>query len=137
MEGENRDASSPIGSQISAMARRARLAARAIAPLDRSHKDRALAAVARAIRDETSVILEANRADVGEAKERGGLAGSPAMIDRLMLDASRVESMARAVEHVVTLADPVGRTIPESETVRPNGVSVKRVRVPIGVIAMI
>ncbi len=111
---------------------RARRAARALAPRDRAAKDAALRLIARGLEAHAPEILAANAEDVGRAKAQGT---SAAIVDRLALDDARVRAMARAVEEIADLDDPVGGIL--SETTRPNGLHVRRVRVPIGVIAMI
>ncbi|HSI17478.1 MAG TPA: glutamate-5-semialdehyde dehydrogenase, partial [Sphingomonas sp.] len=117
---------------IAAMGTRARAAATVIAGLSSEAKAAALVAVADAIRAAAPAILAANAIDMA----RGAAAGlSSAMLDRLKLDAGRVAAMADGVATVATLADPVGMVIDES---RPaNGLVLRRVRVPIGVIGII
>jgi glutamate-5-semialdehyde dehydrogenase len=117
---------------VPALCRRARVASRALAPRDRSAKDAALRAMADGLRSRTADILAASARDVEEARAHG-TAG--ALLDRLALDTRRVEQMADAVEQVAALDDPVGAVL--SDAIRPNGLHVRRVRVPIGVIAMI
>jgi glutamate-5-semialdehyde dehydrogenase len=95
-------------------------------------KDRALSAAAAAIRAEAGAILVANAEDLRDAQAAGLGA---AMLDRLQLDERRVESMARGLEEIVALKDPVG-TISATWT-RPNGLRIARVRVPLGVIGII
>jgi glutamate-5-semialdehyde dehydrogenase len=114
------------------LARNARAAASRLAVADRATKDRALTALARLLRDETPAILEANARDLAEGRAAGLGA---AMLDRLMLDERRVEAMARGVEAVVALPDPVGTVEPMG--VRPNGLRVSRMRIPLGVICII
>ena len=110
----------------------ARAAARALARAETAAKNRALAAIAAEIRAHGKKILAANRADVAESRKAKHDA---AFIDRLTLDASLVEQMAEGVEQVAALPDPVGAI---SERVRrPSGIEVARMRVPIGVIAII
>ena len=118
--------------EIAAMGTRARNAARALAPLDRAPKDAALLALAGGLRASREAVLAANERDLVEARERGT---SAAMLDRLALNDARVEAMAAIVESIAALPDPVGDVIARTE--RPNGLHVTRVRVPIGVIAMI
>jgi glutamate-5-semialdehyde dehydrogenase len=119
-------------SEVEAMGRRARAAARRLATLPTDVKDRALAAMAAAIRDHAAEILAANAKDV----ESGRAAGLPgAMIDRLVLDPKRVEAMAGGIGVIRSLEDPVGETT--QAWVRPNGLQIARVRVPIGVVAII
>ncbi len=97
-----------------------------------SDKDRALEAAAAAIRRHSAAILASNADDVAQA-ERAGLGA--ALLDRLRLDAKRIEAMARGLEEVRGLADPIGRVSAEWE--RPNGLRISRVRVPLGVIGII
>ena len=117
---------------VPALCRRARVASRALAPRDRSAKDAALRAMAEGLRGRVADILAASAHDVDEARAHG-TAG--ALLDRLALDTHRVQQMADAVEQVAALDDPVGAVL--SDVIRPNGLHVRRVRVPIGVIAMI
>ena len=117
---------------VPALCHRARVASRALAPRDRSAKDAALHAMAEGLRGQMAGILAASAHDVEEARAHG-TAG--ALLDRLALDTGRVEQMADAVEQVAALDDPVGAVL--SDGIRPNGLHVRRVRVAIGVIAMI
>jgi glutamate-5-semialdehyde dehydrogenase len=112
--------------------RRARAAARTLALAPSSTKDAALAAMTKTIIARTDDILAANAEDVAEAKAQGATA---AFIDRLALDRARIESMAAGCEVVRALPDPVG-TVTESWT-RPNGMTIERVRVPLGVVGVI
>jgi glutamate-5-semialdehyde dehydrogenase len=111
---------------------RARAAARVLALAPAEQKDRALHAMAAALRAQSSTILAANREDVAEARASGQPA---AYIDRLSLDEKRVGAMAEGIETVAALLDPVG-TVTERWT-RPNGMTIERVRVPLGVIGII
>ena len=117
---------------IPALCRRARVAARAIAPLDREAKDRALRAIAEGLRAGTRDLLAANAADLDAARAAGI---SSALLDRLALTERRVAEMAAAVEQIAALDDPVGGVL--SDVLRPNGLRVRRTRVPIGVVAII
>jgi glutamate-5-semialdehyde dehydrogenase len=121
-----------LSDEITRRCREARRAARVLATVDRRTKDAALLAMGRALRTGEATILEANGKD-REAARAGG--ASSAMLDRLMLDAKRVAQMAAAVTDIAALEDPVGTVI--ERTSRPNGLSVRRVRVPVGLIAMI
>ena len=112
--------------------RRARAAARAVALASASRKDAALAAIAAALRASASTILDANAADLADARARGL---APAFLDRLRLDAGRLEGVAAAVEGVAGLADPVGRRLAAFE--RPNGLLIERVATPLGVVGVI
>ncbi|RRQ51092.1 glutamate-5-semialdehyde dehydrogenase [Sphingorhabdus wooponensis] len=111
---------------------KARSAARYLAGVDDATKAAALTGAAQALRDGMADILSANATDVTAAVAAGI---SPAMLDRLTLDAPRVASMAAAVEQVATLEDPVGQIIDRRE--RPNGLVMERVRVPVGVLGII
>jgi glutamate-5-semialdehyde dehydrogenase len=112
--------------------RRARAAARVLALAPSAQKDTALGAIAEAIRQRKAAILAANAEDIAEAK-RGG--ANAAFLDRLALDDKRVAAMAAGVDVIRALADPVGE-ITERWT-RPNGMTIERVRVPLGVIGVI
>lgn len=112
----------------------ARKAARAVAIRSTADKDRALRAIADAVEAQKDAILAANAADL-EAASSGPSPLSPAMRDRLMLNAERVAAIAKSVREVAGLKDPVGDVV--SRDTRPNGLNVTRVRVPLGVIAMI
>jgi len=109
-----------------------RSAAQTLATTPTTAKSAALRAAAAAIRADGEAILAANAQDVAAA-EANGLSG--AMLDRLRLDAARLEAMAAGVEAVAALPDPVGEVIDKRE--RPNGLTLTRVRVPIGVIGII
>ena len=111
---------------------RARAAARTLALAPSSAKDAALAAMAKTIAARADEILAANAEDVAEAKAQGATA---AFVDRLALDHKRIDSMAAGCEVVRALADPVGAVM-ESWT-RPNGMTIERVRVPLGVVGVI
>jgi glutamate-5-semialdehyde dehydrogenase len=121
-----------VAATMADMGRRAKAAARALALAPAEQKDRALTAMASAIRAAKSDILHANAQDITDAKAAGL---SAALLDRLALDDKRIAAMADGVEVVREQPDPVGR-ITESWT-RPNGMTIERVRVPIGVIGVI
>ncbi|MCX7931723.1 MAG: glutamate-5-semialdehyde dehydrogenase [Rhodovarius sp.] len=123
-------APSSAAEALHAAARAARAAAAALALAPRAVKDKALRAAAAAIRAEAPRILAANARDLEAAP---GL--TPAFRDRLTLTAQRIEAMARGVEEVAELPDPVGRVLAEWR--RPNGLLIRRVAQPIGVIGMI
>ena len=125
-DGEDLDA------RVALMAARARAAARSLAPLPRERKDAALREIAAGLRASRAAILGANARDVEGARARGT---SAAMVDRLVLDTKRIDAMAESVEEIAALPDPVGEVI--ARTTRPSGIRVTRVRVPIGVLAMI
>ncbi len=111
---------------------RARRAARLVAPLPTKVKDAALGAISDALEANAKLVLEANQKDLEAARQRGT---KGALLDRLMLDDKRLAAMAKSVREIASLPDPVGEVV--SRTTRPNGLSVTRVRVPLGVIAMI
>lgn len=117
---------------IADMGRRARAAATVLAAMPSPAKAAALRAAAAAIRSAQDAILAANAEDMAGGKANGL---SDALLDRLLLDAKRVEAMAAGIEAVAGLEDPVGSVL--DERTRPNGLVLKRVRVPIGVIAII
>jgi glutamate-5-semialdehyde dehydrogenase len=112
--------------------RDARAAARMLALAAPARKNRALAAMAAAIRAARAAILAANAEDVAEAKASGAAA---AFLDRLTLDAKRVEAMAAGIDVVRKLKDPVGTVLASWR--RPNGMRIERVRVPLGVVGVI
>jgi glutamate-5-semialdehyde dehydrogenase len=119
-------------SEIAAICRRARVAARQLGPKRRAEKDQALRAMADGLRAATDAIVTANARDVDDARARGT---NDALLDRLALDSRRVAQMADAVAAIAALPDPVGEVLFEST--RPNGLRVRRVSVPIGVIAIV
>jgi glutamate-5-semialdehyde dehydrogenase len=121
-----------IAAAMADIGRNARSAARVLALAPATQKDQALAAMATAIRAETPAILAANAEDIAEARATGM---SGAFLDRLTLNKDRVEAMATGVEVIGRLKDPVG-TVMEAWT-RPNGMTIERVRVPLGVIGII
>jgi len=110
----------------------ARRAAAVLAMTSNDDRNNALLAAAKAIRKRSGEILAANAIDMTEARERGP---GEAMLDRLMLDADRIEGMAAGIETVAAMHDPLGRVLEEWE--RPNGLSIQRVSVPLGVIGII
>ena len=121
-----------LGAVMQQMGRVACEAAGVLANTPRAVKDRALLCAAAELRANIESILAANAVDLAAAAARG-LKG--ALIDRLKLDAGRVEAMARGLEEIVALEDPVGTVI--AEWTRPNGLLIQRVRVPLGVIGII
>src|ERR1044072_1952732 len=123
---------SSIDAAMAGIGRRAKAAARRLALSAAAQRDAALAAMAQSIRASEAGILAANAEDVAEAKASGANA---AFLDRLTLDAKGVAAMAAGIEVVRDLADPVG-AITESWT-RPNGMTIERVRVPLGVVGVI
>ena len=119
-------------SDIRQQALQCRTAAQALAQLETAAKDALLRTMADALDQDAGAILAANARDL-EAARANGTTG--AMLDRLALDSTRLAGIAKALREVAALPDPVGQ-VTRSET-RPNGIRVERVRVPLGVIAMI
>ncbi|MBF6049261.1 glutamate-5-semialdehyde dehydrogenase [Streptomyces sp. NRRL B-1677] len=111
---------------------RARAAAAELAPLPRSVKDEALLAVADALEVRTKEIVEANAEDVAKARASGT---SESVVDRLTLTPERVRAIAKDVRDVVALPDPVGEVVRGSTL--PNGIDLRQVRVPLGVVGII
>src|SRR3981189_3092728 len=126
------ESTSDIAGLMHDIGRRARAAARVLALAGTAQKDQALAAMAAQLRAHKAAIRAANASDVAEAKASGA---TSAFLDRLALDDRRVAAMAEALDVVRALADPVG-TVTERWT-RPNGMTIERVRVPLGVIGII
>ncbi|GAB2866304.1 glutamate-5-semialdehyde dehydrogenase [Actinoallomurus bryophytorum] len=118
--------------QVLDVARRARQAAAELAPLPRGTKDAALHAIADALIARAPEIVRANATDVERAREAGT---SEYMIDRLSLSTERIEAIAAAVRHVASLPDPVGESV-RGYTL-PNGLDLRQVRVPLGVVGII
>ncbi|MCU1497660.1 MAG: glutamate-5-semialdehyde dehydrogenase [Acidimicrobiales bacterium] len=119
-------------SSIAAQGQRAKAASRVLATASTSQKDDALRAGADLLVDRTAEVLAANAADVARATADGV---ATTVIDRLRLDAARVEAMAGGLRQVASLPDPVGEVL--DGWVRPNGLRISRVRVPLGVVAII
>jgi glutamate-5-semialdehyde dehydrogenase len=117
---------------VADVCREARAAARVLARLDSGTKDAALHAIADALEQRSAAILEANARDV-EAGEAGGL--SAALLDRLGLSDERLAGIAADVRTIAALPDPVGETIDGHRL--PNGIDLRRVRVPLGVVAVV
>lgn len=122
------DASTPIPE----LGRRSKAASRVLATASSAQKNEALLAAAELLVASADAILSANAVDVARAEADGV---SPTVVDRLRLDEKRVGSMAGGLRQVASLADPVGEVI--DGWVRPNGLRISRVRVPLGVIAII
>lgn len=123
---------SNIQETIYQMGRQARAAAHQLAHLTTEEKNVILRAMANAIRRNASALIDANRLDLANGSEKGL---STAMLDRLMLDAQRIETMAAGIDQVATLPDPVGQILESWE--QPNGIRIEQVRVPIGTIGII
>jgi glutamate-5-semialdehyde dehydrogenase len=119
-------------SDIKTLAMECRLAAQTLAQLDGPAKAALLTRMAVALEADSAAILAANAQDLAAARDKG--VGS-AMLDRLALDSKRLAAIADALREVAALPDPVGQVT--RDDVRPNGIRVQKVRVPLGVIAMI
>jgi glutamate-5-semialdehyde dehydrogenase len=117
---------------MDAIGRGARSAAPVLELATSDQKNRALRAAAAALRARRRNILAANEHDMQEARDE---AASAPLLDRLRLDEQRVEAMARALEDIAELADPIGTVL--AEWTRPNGMRIQRRRVPLGVIGII
>jgi glutamate-5-semialdehyde dehydrogenase len=126
------DGSADLAQQMAEIGRAARAAARVLALAPATQKNQALSAMAAAIRADKAQILKANAEDLAAAKKTG-MTG--AFLDRLKLDAAKIDGIAAGIEVVRDLKDPVG-AVTESWT-RPNGLRIERVRVPLGVIGII
>ena len=124
--------SDPITEQIHVMGRQARAAALKLSQLSSETKNAILTAMAQGLRDASGEILAANAKDIAAGESKGL---SSAMLDRLRLDATRLEAIAAALEHVATLPDPIGQILDDWQ--RPNGIRIEQVRVPIGTIGII
>jgi glutamate-5-semialdehyde dehydrogenase len=117
---------------VRARAAAARAAQPALALTPSARKDEALRQAAQALRGRQAAILAANAEDLARARDAGSRG---ALLDRLALDPARVESMARGLESIAELPDPVGTVL--ASWTRPNGLRIARVRVPLGVVAII
>jgi glutamate-5-semialdehyde dehydrogenase len=112
--------------------RQAKASSRIIANFSTIRKNNLLRAIAASLRNMTDSILAENAKDL-EAAERAGM--GKAMYDRLKLDKSRIEAMASSVEEIARFEDPIGRV--EKMTLRPSGIRVGQMRVPLGVVAVV
>lgn len=121
-----------LAATMTSLGRQARAAAQALARATSGQKVQALEVAAEALRASRDAILAANEQDMARAIQRQL---SAPLLDRLRLDAPRVEAMARGMEQVAALPDPVGDVL--EEWTRPNGLRIQRVRVPLGVIGII
>lgn len=126
--GERRD----VAQTMVELGREARRAARTLALAPKQRKTVALMVAAGLLRTSVRDILEANGRDMEAARKIGA---SKASLDRLMLDAARVEAMAKGIEDIAALPDPVGRVLATFD--RPNGLKIERVATPLGVIGVI
>jgi glutamate-5-semialdehyde dehydrogenase len=119
-------------SEVADICRTAKRAARELARIDSAVKDAALEAIAAELQARSSEILEANERDMQSGRDDGI---GEALLDRLRLDEGRIDAIARAVRQIVALSDPVGEVI-EGERLA-NGLDVRKVRVPLGVVAVV
>jgi glutamate-5-semialdehyde dehydrogenase len=126
------DGTADLPSMMADLATQARAAARTLSLAPAEQKNRALDAMERAIRTEAAAILAANAEDVAEARAGGA---TSAFVDRLTLTQARIDAMTDGIRTVRDIADPVG-TVTERWQ-RPNGMTIERVRVPLGVVAVI
>jgi len=117
---------------ITELAREAKTAAKTLAVLDEAKKNAVLKDMAEAIRSNTQKIVNVNVKEVERAKQNNLDA---AMVDRLILNESRIEDMAQGIETIISLDDPVGQT--RSMGKRPNGIDIQKMRIPLGVVCMI
>ena len=122
----------PAQTDLVQLARAARPAGRRLAKLDATDRTEVLLAIARSVEAAYSAVLEANRRDV-ERAVASGLAAP--LVDRLRLDSNRMATIVNAVREVAQLPDPVGSVVKTSQ--RPNGLSVERRRIPLGVILIV
>ncbi|MGH3426315.1 MAG: glutamate-5-semialdehyde dehydrogenase [Mycobacteriales bacterium] len=121
-----------VRDEVAQAAKRARVAAAALAPTPRAAKDAALHAAAAALLAASGEVLAANAEDVTEA-EAGG---TPSwLVDRLMLNADRINGMAQGLRNVAALPDPVGEVVRGSTL--PNGLKMRQLRTPLGVVAIV
>ena len=126
------DAGADLPALMSNLATQARAAARVLGLASPEQKNQALDAMARAIRANAAAILKANAEDVAEARAGGA---TSAFVDRLTLTQARVDAMADGIKVVRDIDDPVGKVTERWQ--RPNGMTIERVRVPLGVVAVI
>lgn len=117
---------------LTEIGKRVKNASATLSVMSTDNKNKILKAIANALRENCDKIVQANAIDLENGKKSGM---TPAFLDRLMLNAERVEGMAKGVEDVVLLPDPVGKVLWETE--RPNGLKIQRVSSPLGVIGII
>jgi len=121
-----------IVEQVAELARRSRVASRQLAQMSRSCKDEALLVLADALEEATRLILQANDEDLQRGRDTGMSEG---LLDRLMLDARRLADIAQGMRDIAGLPDPVGEVVRGSTLA--NGLQVRQIRVPMGVVGMI
>ena len=121
-----------IQSEVRKKAEAAKAASYKLGTLSTKVKNEALLAMAQALEQRSSMILEANAQDLEEARQKGV---KRSYLDRLMLDENRIAGMAEGLRQTAALPDPIGQG--DYSTIRPNGLSIRRVRVPLGVVGII
>ena len=126
------NATEDMRQQLLELGKAARAAATVLAKAPTQAKDEALMAAAKTMRKNQGAILHANKTDMEEAQDREL---TKAMLDRLLLTEDRIEAMAKGLEDIARLTDPVGDVMTEWD--RPNGLRIARIRVPLGVIGII
>ena len=124
--------SNDMNSMVEQIAQDARGASRQLSAATTEHKNDALQAIARELESNRKTLIEENEKDL-QAADKNGL--SEAMIDRLRLTHERIDGMAQGLRQLISLPDPVGGIIEEKN--RPNGLKIRKVRTPIGVIGII
>jgi glutamate-5-semialdehyde dehydrogenase len=132
LQARTETASQDLTAEMTVIGVAAREAAHILSTASADSKRRALQAAAAAIRGAAPTLLDANRRDVAAAQQNGV---DGAMLDRLVLDEKRIEAMARGIDEVTALPDPVGRVL--ADWTRPNSLHIQRVSVPLGVIGII
>jgi glutamate-5-semialdehyde dehydrogenase len=132
LQARTETASQDLTAEMTVIGVAAREAAHILSTASADSKRRALQAAAAAIREAAPTLLDANRRDVAAAQQNGV---DGAMLDRLVLDEKRIEAMARGIDEVTALPDPVGRVL--ADWTRPNSLHIQRVSVPLGVIGII
>ena len=121
-----------LNEYIETLGKKAKTAAPKLAVCDTEKKNTVLTEIARRLNENADAIIEANKIDIENARKNGM---TEALIDRLTLNESRIAGMAEGIEQVVALPDPIGKLLEENTL--PNGLKVKRVSVPMGVIGII
>jgi glutamate-5-semialdehyde dehydrogenase len=132
IDDASNNAKAELAALMTRLGREAAAAASVLAQASTATKNLALANIAASLRVSRAGLLAANARDMAAARAKGL---SSALLDRLALDDGRIEGMARGVEEIAALPDPVGTTI--TQWTRPNGLAIARVRVPLGVIGII
>lgn len=118
--------------ELNQKGRLAKAASYKLAALSTDVKNKALLAMAEALRAHTGFLLEENAHDLHQGRQNGMTKG---LLDRLMLNEERIDAMAEGIEQIAALPDPIGEMV--NQTKRPNGLKIGRVRVPLGVIGII